>query len=77
MFINDLFSDGRPALDRSGWKSTQIGNRVSIGSNATILPVTICDDIVIGAGTVVTKDIRQSGIYAGNPARILRMPSKS
>lgn len=70
MFINDLFSKGGPARgDKTLWRSTQIGDRVSIGSNATILPVTICDDVVIGAGAVVTKDISESGTYAGNPAR--------
>lgn len=70
MFINDLFSQGGPAGgDASKWKSTQIGNHVSIGSNATILPVTICDHVVIGAGAVVTKNITEPGIYAGNPAR--------
>jgi len=73
MFINDLFQTGGPARgDKSLWMSTRIGNRVSIGSNATILPVTICDDAVIGAGAVVTKNITQPGIYAGNPARLLR-----
>lgn len=73
MFINDLFQTGGPACgDKSLWMSTRIGNRVSIGSNATILPVTICDDAVIGAGAVVTKNITQPGIYAGNPARLLR-----
>jgi len=73
MFINDLYSTGGPARgDKSLWKSTKIGNRVSIGSNATILPVTICDDVVIGAGSVVTKDIATSGVYAGNPARFIR-----
>lgn len=73
MFINDLFEDGGPAGgDRSKWKPTRVGNRVSIGSNATILPVKICDDVVIGAGAVVTKDIVKSGVYAGNPARFLR-----
>ena len=72
MFINDLFRNGRPAADVSGWKSTFVGNRVSIGSNATILPVCICDDVVIGAGAVVTKDITTSGTYAGNPAKKLR-----
>ena len=73
MFVNDLFGDGGPARgDRTKWKSTQIGNRVSIGSNATILPVSIADDIVIGAGSVVTKDLTHPGIYAGNPARYLR-----
>jgi len=69
MFINDLFEKGGPAGgDVSQWKSTHIGNKVSIGSNATILPVTICDDVVIGAGAVVTKNINESGVYVGNPA---------
>ncbi|MBB3561190.1 acetyltransferase-like isoleucine patch superfamily enzyme [Rhizobium sp. BK512] len=73
MFINDLFSSGGPARgNRTLWKETRIGNRVSIGSNATILPVNICDDVVIGAGTVVTRDIDVSGVYAGNPARFMR-----
>ncbi len=72
MFINDLFERGGPAGNPAGWKGTTIGNRVSIGSNATILPVSICDDVVIGAGAVVTKDITKSGVYAGNPARLLR-----
>jgi len=73
MFINDLFAIGGPAKGRRDlWRSTVIGNRVSIGTNATILPVKICDDVVIGAGSVVTHDITQSGIYVGNPARLLR-----
>lgn len=73
MFINDTFSSGHPAGgDRKLWKSTTIGNNVSIGTNATILPVKIADNVVIGAGSVVTKDILKPGIYAGNPARKLR-----
>lgn len=73
MFINDLFSGGGPARgDKSKWKSTFIGNHVSLGSNATILPVTICDQVVVGAGAVVTKDITEPGVYAGNPARKIR-----
>lgn len=72
IFINDLFAFGGPARgDKRLWKSTSIGNRVSIGSNATILPVSICDDVVIGAGAVVTKNITTPGVYAGNPARLL------
>ena len=73
MFINDLFEQGGPAKGRKDlWRSTTIGNRVSIGSNATILPISICDDVVIGAGAVVTKSIDKPGVYAGNPARLLR-----
>ena len=73
MFINDVFSSGGPAEgDKSKWKATRVGNSVSIGSNATILAVDICDNVVIGAGAVVTKNITKPGIYAGNPARFLR-----
>lgn len=71
MFTNDTFKGGKPAGDRKLWKPTHIGNHVSIGSNATILPVRICDDVVIGAGAVVTKNITESGVYAGNPARMI------
>ena len=70
VFINDAFRTGRPAQGKTElWESTQIGNRVSIGSNATLLPVNVCDDVVIGAGAVVTKDITEPGVYAGNPAK--------
>ena len=73
MFINDRFATGGPAGGNSDlWGRTIVGDRVSIGSNATILPVTICDDVVIGAGSVVTRDITESGIYAGNPAHLIR-----
>ena len=72
MFINDDFRSGYPA-SRSGGelKKTVVGDRVSIGSNATILPVNICNDCVIGAGAVVTSDIVEKGFYIGNPARKL------
>ena len=73
MFINDKFSSGTPAGgDKTKWKSTTIGNKVSIGSNASILPVVICDNVVIGAGSVVTKNISKPGIYIGNPAKFIR-----
>lgn len=72
-FINDPFAVGGPARgQRELWRHTRIGNNVSIGTNATIMPVTICDRVVIGAGAVVTKSITEPGIYAGNPARLLR-----
>lgn len=73
MFLNDRFERGGPARgDRSLWRPTRVGNHVSIGSHATLLPVTICDNVVIGAGAVVTRDITEPGVYAGNPARLLR-----
>lgn len=73
MFINDPFAIGGPAMrKRELWRPTRIGCRVSIGTNATILPVSICDGVVIGAGSVVTRDILEAGIYAGNPARLMR-----
>ena len=73
MFVNDLFSTGGPARGRRElWAATHVGDRVSIGSGATLLAVRICDDVVIGAGAVVTRDIVRPGIYAGNPARLLR-----
>lgn len=73
MFINDTFSSGGPSGGRKElWKPTRIGNNVSIGSNATLLPVSIIDGAVIGAGAVVTKDISVPGIYAGNPAKLIK-----
>jgi acetyltransferase-like isoleucine patch superfamily enzyme len=73
MFVNDVFKIGGPAKgNKQLWKPTIVGKEVSIGTNSTILPVVICDKVVIGAGSVVTKDITESGIYAGNPARKLR-----
>jgi acetyltransferase-like isoleucine patch superfamily enzyme len=73
MFVNDKFTKGGPARgDKSQWLKTSIGNNVSIGSNTTVMPVSICDGVVIGAGSVITKDIKVRGVYAGNPARLLR-----
>ena len=74
MFINDTFASGGPARgDKTKWATTRIGDRVSIGTNATILPVSICHDVVIGAGAVVTRDIETPGFYVGNPARRLEL----
>lgn len=74
MFINDLFSRGGPAGGvRDSWRETHVDNFVSIGTNATILPVRICSHVVIGAGSVVTKSIESPGVYAGNPAKKIRV----
>ena len=73
MFVNDAFRTGGPARgNKELWEKTRIGNHVSIGSNATMMPVTVCDHVVIGAGSVVTNDISEPRIYAGNPARKIR-----
>lgn len=72
VFINDKFSNGKLGGTIENWKKTKIENNVKIGSNATILPVKICANTVIGAGSVVTKDIRKSGIYFGNPAKFVK-----
>jgi acetyltransferase-like isoleucine patch superfamily enzyme len=73
MFVNDRFAGGGPARGNTDlWEPTTIGDNVSIGSNATILPVNICNDVVIGAGSVVTRSIDRPGVYAGNPARFIK-----
>jgi cytidyltransferase-like protein len=66
MFTNDKFTE-----KKENWieRKTIIGNNVRIGSNATILPVKIGDNVVIGAGAVVTKDIPDNTIVKGNPAK--------
>ena len=73
MFINDQFSSGGPAQgNKELWKETVVENNVSIGSNVTLLPVKISANVVIGAGSVVTKDINEPGVYCGNPAKRIK-----
>ncbi|MEN0616186.1 MULTISPECIES: acyltransferase [Klebsiella] len=72
MFANDMFRDGKPNADRESWGRIVLGNDVSIGSGATILAISICDGVVIGAGSVVTRSITEKGVWAGNPAKLLR-----
>lgn len=66
MFTNDKFTE-----DRENWieRKTIIGDNVRIGSNATILPVKIGNNVVIGAGAVVTKDIPDNAVVKGIPAK--------
>jgi acetyltransferase-like isoleucine patch superfamily enzyme len=82
MFINDPYPR---AVSLSGalqteadWKvvPTVIKGGASIGSNATILcGVTVGEGAIVGAGSVVTKDVPPRTIVAGNPAKILRKVS--
>lgn len=73
VFINDKFENSRPAnRNKKKWLKTKIKSNVYIGSNSTILPVNICSNVVIGAGSVVTKNITKPGKYAGNPAKKIK-----
>lgn len=65
-FVNDKFTE-----KREEWilRKTFVGNNVRIGSNSTILPVDIGNNSVIGAGSVVTKNIPSGKTFAGNPAK--------
>ena len=71
-FTNDLFKNDKLYRKEKNWKKTNIGNNVLIGSNSTILPVKITSGCIIGAGSVVTKNLLIKGVYAGNPAKLLR-----
>ena len=70
MFVNDKFDSN--SIEDWEMKKTVIGDNVRIGSNATILPVNVGDNCIIGAGAVVTKDVPENSIVAGNPARVLK-----
>ena len=69
MFINDTMP---PQVEKEKWKPTFIGDRASLGSNSTILPVTVGHDAGVGAGATVTRDVPPGAIVAGCPAKILR-----
>lgn len=67
-FVNDLHP---PSGDRDSWKETTVREGASIGTNATILPVEIGENALVGAGAVVTDDVPEGAIVAGNPAEIV------
>jgi acetyltransferase-like isoleucine patch superfamily enzyme len=79
MFTNDLFPkatnvDGSPQTE-ADWKvlKTFVKKGASIGSNATILcGITIGENALIGAGSVVTKDVPANAVVAGVPAKFIK-----
>ncbi|MFN6038729.1 MAG: acyltransferase [Bacteroidota bacterium] len=79
MFTNDLYpratnKDGSPQTE-SDWKmiETFVRKGASVGSNATILcGIVIGENSMVGAGSMVTKDVPPNTIVAGNPARIIK-----
>ena len=71
MFTNDKFVDS-PNFESWVRRESKIGNEVRIGSNVTLLPITVGDNVIIGAGSVVTKNVPANSIVAGNPAKIIR-----
>jgi len=77
-FINDSYpraTTGGQLQTEADWKveKTLVKKGASIGSGSTILSkVTIGENAIVGAGSVVTKDVPASAIVAGNPARVLR-----
>ncbi len=79
MFTNDLFprastADGKPQTE-ADWVClpTLVKKGASIGSNATLLcGITIGAGAMVGAGSVVTKDVPDGAVVAGNPARVIR-----
>ncbi len=82
VFINDRYprattEDGRLKTDRD-WtcEKTVVRRRASVGSGAVILGgVTIGEEALVGAGSVVTKDVPPNAVVVGNPARLIRVLS--
>ncbi len=76
MFTNDKYDSQTP--NKGDWilRKTIVKDDVRIGSNATILPVTIGHRAIIGAGAVVTRDVPDDSVVYGNPAKVQKISRK-
>ena len=72
MFVNDLFKNNQLEKNSLNFLKTYVGKKTLIGSNSTILPVKIGSGVTIGAGSVVTKNLKKDYIYYGNPAKKIK-----
>jgi len=68
MFIND---SEPPSGDADEWEETVVHDGAVIGSNATLMPVEIGENALVGAGAIVVDDVPENAIVAGNPAEII------
>jgi len=72
MTINDVYPPSfKRTGSKKGWTKTLVKRGAIIGSNSTLFPVTIGENSVIGAGSVVTKDVPDNTVVVGNPARVI------
>jgi acetyltransferase-like isoleucine patch superfamily enzyme len=72
VFVNDKFLKNKILPKTGPFLQTKIGNKVLIGSNVTLLPVIVQDNVTIGAGSVITKNCNKNNVYIGNPAKVLK-----
>lgn len=64
---------GEPNAERGDRLSPILGNNIEIGANSTVFgPINIGDNVIIGAGAVVNKDVPSNSVVVGNPMRIIR-----
>lgn len=67
-FINDRYA---PSGNPNEWESTIVRDGASIGTNATLLPVEIGKNAIIGAGAVVVDDVPDNAVVVGNPGKVI------